>query len=634
MRRVLLLLILPVLLAVLPALGQSTEEQYVSIYNLIQEADRLAPSNPGAALVKYREAEAALLQFQKAFGAWNEPIVKFRLNYLNRRIAELRTGGTAAQVAVPAQPDAKPSTPAASTNPPAQPDPEVAALRERMQALQAENASLTAKLREALAARPASVDPMEITRAREKLRQLQKENDLLQVGLAKARTTPSEQPDLLQQTQLALNEARARTALREQELANVRSEKQQLEVKLQSLIPGKWNEQAMEKTRRELEEANERIAVITRERDVLRSSSGTNDVSILRQENELLKQQLARQSTQALPAAKSKAELELAALRSEMEILQRERAALQARITQLTTPGQPPSIPPAEAEKPEDPRQIAKIQRERDRLAKELELARTKLASRKAPVNQVQLEEFSRETLELKARLQAYETRAVAFSSEELAMFRQPEAPLTNAVSSGTRDWPPGSTRLREEAQKHLAEGKLDLAEKTYRELLRLEPMNVETLTRLAALLLQLDRGRDAEQMARKALAQAPQSAEVLSLLGQIHFHEKRYEEALKYLSRAAQLEPQNPEILNHLGLALSAKGLRGPAETTLRQALQLRPGYGLAHHNLAVLYISQTPPMIELARYHYARALSAGVASNPGIEKLLGNVVHIGPIE
>jgi Tfp pilus assembly protein PilF len=91
----------------------------------------------------------------------------------------------------------------------------------------------------------------------------------------------------------------------------------------------------------------------------------------------------------------------------------------------------------------------------------------------------------------------------------------------------------------------------------------------------------------------------------------------------LTALSRAAQLDPQNAETQNYLGITLSHKGLRGPAETALRKAIQLDPGYGSAHNNLAVVYITQKPPLTELARWHYQKALAAGHPKNAELEKL-----------
>jgi Tfp pilus assembly protein PilF len=56
-----------------------------------------------------------------------------------------------------------------------------------------------------------------------------------------------------------------------------------------------------------------------------------------------------------------------------------------------------------------------------------------------------------------------------------------------------------------------------------------------------------------------------------------------------------------------------------------LRKAIQIDPGYGGAHANLAFVYLTQQPPMVELARWHYEKALAAGNPHNPAIEKLLG---------
>ena len=69
----------------------------------------------------------------------------------------------------------------------------------------------------------------------------------------------------------------------------------------------------------------------------------------------------------------------------------------------------------------------------------------------------------------------------------------------------------------------------------------------------------------------------------------------------------------------------LSEKGLRGPAEAALRRAVQLQPDYAAAHNNLAVVYATQQPPALALARWHYRKALAAGHQKNPDLEKLFG---------
>jgi Tfp pilus assembly protein PilF len=54
-----------------------------------------------------------------------------------------------------------------------------------------------------------------------------------------------------------------------------------------------------------------------------------------------------------------------------------------------------------------------------------------------------------------------------------------------------------------------------------------------------------------------------------------------------------------------------------------LRKAIQIEPGYGSAHNNLAVIYASQEPPLVELARWHYQKALASGHPQNPELEKM-----------
>ncbi len=76
--------------------------------------------------------------------------------------------------------------------------------------------------------------------------------------------------------------------------------------------------------------------------------------------------------------------------------------------------------------------------------------------------------------------------------------------------------------------------------------------------------------------------------------------------------------------IQNFLGLALSGKGLRPQAEIALRKAIALNPNYAEAQCNLAALYISQDPPLVELARWHYQKALDAGLPHKPEMEKAL----------
>src|SRR6185437_1657436 len=85
MKRLLAIVIL--LLVVLPAVrADGPDDQYIQIYDLIQEGDSLSATQPSQAQAKYMEAQTALRQFQKVYPGWNDRVVNFRLTYLASKI--------------------------------------------------------------------------------------------------------------------------------------------------------------------------------------------------------------------------------------------------------------------------------------------------------------------------------------------------------------------------------------------------------------------------------------------------------------------------------------------------------------------------------------------------------------------
>jgi Flp pilus assembly protein TadD len=109
-----------------------------------------------------------------------------------------------------------------------------------------------------------------------------------------------------------------------------------------------------------------------------------------------------------------------------------------------------------------------------------------------------------------------------------------------------------------------------------------------------------------------------------LYLSGGLKLRQEKYDEAVEALSLSAKIDPEKAQTHYLLGQALIQKGSRGPAEASLRRALQLKPAWSEAHYLLAVLY-AQEPNFRELARYHYNRALSGGASRNYQLEQFMG---------
>src|SRR5437667_10147368 len=77
---------------VLPARAQSPDDQYVLIYNLVQEEDALNNlDQPAQALPKFLEAQSALQSLQKQFHDWHWKVERFRRNYQHSKIDDVTT---------------------------------------------------------------------------------------------------------------------------------------------------------------------------------------------------------------------------------------------------------------------------------------------------------------------------------------------------------------------------------------------------------------------------------------------------------------------------------------------------------------------------------------------------------------
>jgi len=365
-------------------------------------------------------------------------------------------------------------------------------------------------------------------------------------------------------------------------------------------------------------------------------------LAALRAENAVLKQQISDLKVAAAKAPnltrmqdeEKQAQLQLVAFQSQSQIWKLEKAALEDRlkksraaapVASVPAPVPAPAVvvlPPGESK---NEARILELTQERDDLLAQLGAANKKLNAIRSPPATAQVGELTEELKTLRGRLAVDEAQPVPYTAGELALFNAP-APAVAAVAAKTASTrlPAGSAALVAQAQSYFSERQYDRAETNYLQVLERDPNNVVVLGNLAAIEMEAGKLADAETHLQAALVLNPDDAFNLSRLGYLKFQQGKYDDALNTLSRAARLEPQNPEIQNYLGVTLSHKGLRVQAETALRKAIQLDPNYAAAQNNLAVIYLSQQPPLVQLARWHYQKALEAGQPRNPDFEKAL----------
>jgi len=595
----------------LPARAQENpDDQYLIIYALIQQGDTYDKlGEPRRALDDFTEAQTSLQKFQRVFPDWNPKIVNFRLSYLAEKIAETTarlpststpsTNPSPPAVSVPAKPGAAPAAAATEL------ESQLGALHEQIRRLQTDNEALQSKLKEALTAQPVAVSPLEFAQVQEQLRFLMKENDLLKVSLAQGHggavtaDVDAKSFELLKQ---ALAEANRKLADQTARADKLTLENQALQTRLQSLL------------------------------------ASADAAEALRQENELLKKQVASLKSAPPAAAEiagtsselARAQTQITALQSAAEVNSLEKMALENRVKQLQHSAlNPAPVAAAGPSQAENEARIRELEQERNQLLARLGDANQKLYGRKGQDAAAQIDALAQQVDTLRARIAVDEAQPIPYTPEELALFKQSAPQLTanpNAEKKSVRELPTGAASLVAEAQNHFSAREYDKAEADYQEILRHDENNGLALANLAAIELEENKLDDADKHIEAALAQSPNDAYNLTVLGRVRFNEAKYDEALDALSRAAKLDSQNPDIENYLGVTLAQKGLRAQAETALRRAVQLDPNYGAAHNNLAVIYLTQQPPMVELARWHYQKALAAGQPHNPALEKMLAD--------
>jgi chromosome segregation ATPase len=241
MYRIVALMALVFCLGFSRAQAAGADDLFIAIYNLIQQADTQVDSgNSSAAVTAYSKAQEDLKLLNRQYPSWNERVVNYRLRYVAERLATLKAAGASAATpktnlatATSTPKTVQPGDASNALAPAGEVIEQFNALNEQIQRLATEKNLLEAKLREALSAQPAPVDPRQLQEAVERITSLQQTNKVL---LLKLDEQEKERKNLvekvvIEEAQRALNEANRQ--LLEQRLAASAMEKAKTETEAQ-----------------------------------------------------------------------------------------------------------------------------------------------------------------------------------------------------------------------------------------------------------------------------------------------------------------------------------------------------------------------------------------------------------------
>ncbi len=589
------------------------DDSFIQAYTLIAQGDKLAKlGQKNSAIQKYRQARNDLAALQSGYPSWNAGVVSFRIKYVDQKLKSL--GDEASETAAPS---AKPTVldPAAARR-------EIAVLKRKVEQLDNEIILKDAKLKEALSAVPAPEETKQLATLEANLSGLRQENANLKSAIDKA-------TDQLKNANTDLAKAKADAEKAQTDLAKAQAETEKTNEALAQAVEeaktanAKANDRQAKRLEKQLADKQENLEQTEKEltslttahkalESELKSFKKGNREQDLEAEVGSLEKQLAKSNSKLEEASSS-----LASAENSNDSLGDQLKALQKGTHEKEFRNYISSLE----------KRLAKAERKNTNPASKRKGLSGIFSWRKSGrAEEAQVAELQNRIDTLRSRLEILEAEKIPYTDEEKKLFAEPntgDQPV-NTLQAKVATLPEGGADDFKAGQAALIEAKFGEAEQKFLHVLKLDEENPLTLGNLA--LAQMEQGNyeGAEASLTRALKNDDEDAFSLSLIGTLRYRQKKFDEARDYLAKAVKLNPEDANAQHFLGSALNNLGQRKAAETALRKALQIKPGHAEAHHNLAVVYATQKPPFIALAKFHYDKAVAGGHEKNADLEKIL----------
>jgi tetratricopeptide (TPR) repeat protein len=589
------------------------DDSFIQAYTLIAQGDKLANlGQKNSAIQKYRQARNDLAALQSGYPSWNAGVVSFRIKYVDQKLKSL--GDEASETAAPS---AKPTVldPAAARR-------EIAVLKRKVEQLDNEIILKDAKLKEALSAVPSPEETKQLATLEANLSGLRQENANLKSAIDKAtdqlknaNTDLAKAKADAEKAQTDLAKAQAETEKTNEALAQAVEEAKTANAKANDRQAKRLEKQLADK-QENLEHSEKELASLTTALKALESELKSfkkgNREQDLEAEVGSLEKQLAKSNSKLEEASSS-----LASAENSNDSLGDQLKALQKGTHEKEFRNYISSLE----------KRLAKAERKNTNPASKRKGLSGIFSWRKSGrAEEAQVAELQNRIDTLRSRLEILEGEKIPYTDEEKKLFAEPgtgDQPA-NTLQAKVATLPEGGADDFKAGQAALVEAKYGEAEQKFLHVLKLDEENPLTLGNLA--LAQMEQGNyeGAEASLTRALKNDDEDAFSLSLIGTLRYRQKKFDEARDYLAKAVKLNPEDANAQHFLGSALNNLGQRKAAETALRKALQIKPGHAEAHHNLAVVYATQKPPFIALAKFHYDKAVAGGHEKNADLEKIL----------
>src|SRR6266568_1497693 len=164
-------------------------------------------------------------------------------------------------------------------------------------------------------------------------------------------------------------------------------------------------------------------------------------------------------------------------------------------------------------------------------------------------------------------------------------------------------------------ALQHHQAGRLSEAEAAYREILAVDPENIDALHFSGVIAYQRGENEQAAEWISRALARNASNAPAHNNLGNVLVRQGKLEEAIACYQKALAFQPDYVDAHINLGAAFRARGELDEAVACYQRALSLAPDIPTIHSNLGNLLSDRGKPEEAIACYRKALALQPDFA-------------------
>jgi len=139
-------------------------------------------------------------------------------------------------------------------------------------------------------------------------------------------------------------------------------------------------------------------------------------------------------------------------------------------------------------------------------------------------------------------------------------------------------------------ALKNHQENNLEVAEKFYKKILKINPNHFESTFLLGTLSAQIKKFDLAKELFLKAIQINPNHADAHNNFGNVLTELKESEKAKSCYKKAIQINPNHADALNNLGVTLQNSEEYEESISYYKKVIQINPNYAVAHNNLGVV--------------------------------------------